>query len=258
MTTPTSTHDVFRLEGKVALVTGASRGLGREMAIALGAAGAVVVGTGRDRAALEETSSAVRATGATFVDVVLDVTDSAAVEGAIGDVVARHGRLDVAIVNAGVGLMKPAIETTDDEWQWVQRSNLDGAFFTCRAAGRRMLEQGFGKVIVVSSDIGIRGSAGWAAYSASKGGLITLSKTLAWEWAPTVTVNCLAPGAFETDINRHLLSIDGVKDAIAGETPLGRLGLTSELGPVTVFLASQASDFMTGVVLPFDGGIRRS
>lgn len=255
---PSAYAHPFRLDGKVVLVTGASRGLGREMAVALGAAGATVAGTGRDLAALADTQREVEATGAKFVGLELDVTDSAAVDKAVEHTASTLGGLDVAIANAGVGLMKPAVDTTDDDWQWVMRSNLDGSFYTCRSAGRLMLQQGHGKVIVVSSDIGIRGSVGWSAYSASKGGLITLSKTLAWEWAPTVTVNCLAPGAFETDINRHLLAIEGVKDAVSGETPLARLGLPSELGPVSVFLASSASDFMTGVVLPFDGGIRRS
>ncbi|WP_437534998.1 SDR family NAD(P)-dependent oxidoreductase [Sorangium sp. So ce726] len=245
------------LDGVCAVVTGASRGLGREMARALAAAGAHVVACGRDEGALTATVAAIRGAGGDCVSVVLDVTDSHGVEAA-AERIWSETPVDVLVNNAGVMVHKPALAVDDAEWDRVLRTNLTGTFFCCRSFGRRMLARGGGKIVNMASDLGIRGGAGWSAYSASKGGLITMSKSLAWEWAPHVTVNVLAPGAFETDMNRELLASPGFRRAVEQATPLGRLGMASELGPIAVYLASAVSDFMTGAVISLDGGIRRS
>lgn len=243
------------LKGKRVLVTGGSRGLGRAMATAVAEAGADVAITGRDRDALAASSDAIRGFGVTCWQYELEVTDSAAVEDVVAQVYNDAGPVDVLFNNAGVNFFKPAVETTDEEWKRILDINLNGSFYVCRAVGRRMLEQGSGKIINIGSDLGVRGDVNWAAYSASKGGVITLSKTLAWEWAPTVTVNVIAPGAFYTDINRHMLDVPEIRQAVDAMTPLGRVGDPEELKPLAVFMAGPGSDFMTGSIVNIDGGI---
>ena len=247
------------LDGLNAVITGASRGLGREMALSLAAAGAHVIGTGRDTAALASVDAAVTELvgPGRFTGRPLDITDSAAVE-ATAEAIFAEGPIDILINNAGVATVGPIRDTSDEDWARVLTTNLTGTFLVCRSFGARMLAGGSGCVLNIASDIGIRGETGWGAYAASKGGVIALSKTLAWEWAPTLRVNVLAPGAFPTDINRDLLSDPAVVDGLSGVTPLRRLGIPAEIGPITAFLVSPANEFMTGTVVPFDGGIRRS
>jgi len=244
------------LAGRTALVTGASRGLGREMALALVRAGAHVVGAGRDPQALADVQAAA-GTPERFTPILLDVADSAAVEAAANEVFATTP-VDILINNAGASHTGPISRTSDADWLRVIETNLSGTFRCCRSFGSRMRARGSGCVLNIASDIGIRGESGWSAYSASKGGVIALSKSLAWEWAPTLRVNVLAPGAFPTDLNRELLADPAVVDGLTAMTPLARLGVPAEIGPVTVFLVSDAAAFMTGTVVPFDGGIRRS
>lgn len=246
------------LEGRSVVVTGASRGLGRAMARALAAEGAVVAVTGRDLDALAETVRLIETDGGQVRPYALDVTDAEAVEAAAGRIWADLGGVDVVIANAGISLTKPAVETETAEFARIIDTNVNGTFSTVRSFGSRMLEQGHGKVITIASDIGIRGSAGWVAYASSKGAVITMTKSLAWEWAPAVTVNSIAPGAFATDINSHLLGVDEILAAIEQETPLGRVGRADEIGPLSVFLAGPGSDFMTGQIVSLDGGIQRS
>ena len=244
-----------QLTGKTALVTGGNRGLGRAMALALAAAGADIVIWGRDAEALGRTAGEIGDAGRKCLTQVVDVTDSAQVSRAAARAWDRTGGVDVAFNSAGVLLIRPAVETSDEEWDSTLAANLTGVFYCCRAFGERMLEQGHGKIINISSNFGLHGGADWAAYSASKGGLVMLSKSLAWEWAPAVTVNVIAPGAFYTDINRHLLDIPDVMSAVAANTPLGRVGDPPELGPLAVMLAGPGSDFMTGAVISIDGGV---
>ena len=243
------------LEGRTALVTGGNRGLGRAMALALAEAGADTVIWGRDTAALERTAAEVRATGRECLAQVVDVTDSALVAGAADEAWERTGGVDVAFNSAGVLLLKPALETSDEDWEAVTAANLTGVFYCCRAFGERMLAQGGGKIVNIASNFGLHGGANWSAYSAGKGGVILLSKSLAWEWAPAVTVNVVAPGAFYTDMNRHLLDVPEIMAAVEGNTPLGRVGDPPELGPLAVMLAGPGSDFMTGAVISIDGGV---
>jgi NAD(P)-dependent dehydrogenase (short-subunit alcohol dehydrogenase family) len=246
------------LEGRKALITGASSGLGRAMALAVAKAGAEVVITGRNVVALEESAMLIDELGGRCLALELEITDSDAVAYAVDRAWSEFGSLDVCFNNAGGNFYKSALETTDEEWDEVLRVNLTGAFYVARAVGRRMLAHGGGKLINVASDFGIRGAESWAAYSAAKGGLITLSKTLAWEWAPSVTVNVIAPGAFYTPMTQPMLDKPEIRQMVNQATPLGRVGEPDELGPVAVLLAGAGSDFMTGAVLNVDGGVIRA
>jgi len=246
------------LLGARVLVTGASRGLGRAMAVALAAAGAELLITGRDADGLRASVDAVAAVGGTAHPYALDVTDGVAVEQLAERVDAEWGAVDVLVANAGISLVKPSLETSTQEFDRVLTTNVLGTFVCATAFGRRMLRRNRGKIITVSSDLGFRGEPCWAAYAASKAAVINLTKTLAWEWAPSVTVNCLAPGAFATDMNAALLARPGVAEGLVAATPLHRIGRPEEIGRSAVFLAGPGSDFMTGSVLSIDGGIRRS
>ncbi|MHC9237680.1 SDR family NAD(P)-dependent oxidoreductase [Pseudooceanicola sp. 502str34] len=255
------------LSGRRAVVTGASRGLGRAIAQALAAEGAHVVLTGRDVAALEETGAAIAAAGGTSEAQALEITDAEAVE-AFAEKVWTNAPIDVVFANAGISLTRPAVETTPADMARILDANVLGTYATLRAFGSRMLargqgqqghgQKGQGKLIATSSDIGIRGSAGWVAYAASKGAVNAMVKTLAWEWAPALTVNAIAPGAFATDINSHLLGQPEIMAAIEAETPLARVGRAEEIGPLAVFMAGPGSDFMTGEIISLDGGIKKA
>ncbi len=244
------------LSGRTVLVTGGNRGLGKAIALAMAAAGSKnVVIWGRDKVALSKVAEEIRAVGASCHPQVVDVTFSEAVEEATAQAWEKTGGIDVLFTSAGVALVRPAVETSDEEWDAVLRANLTGVFYCCRAIGRRMLERGGGKVINIASNFGQHGMADWSAYSASKGGLIVLSKALAWEWAPSVTVNVIAPGAFYTDMNRHLLDVPETMDFLKSVTPLARVGDPPEIGPLAVLLAGMGSDYMTGSVVNLDGGV---
>lgn len=245
------------LEGKTAVVTGGSRGLGREMSLALARAGAFVYAGGRTREAVEETISLASGASGSVEPLAFDVTDSRAVEAAAKSVVEGSGSIDVLFNSAGVALMRASLDVTDDEWAQVIDVNLTGVFYCCRAFGRHMVAAKRGRIINIASDIGPRGLAHWTAYSASKGGLISLTKSLAWEWAPDVTVNVLAPGAFLTDMNAPLREHPGHTEAVAESAALKRWGIPHEIGPVAVLMASDAMDFMTGSVVSIDGGTQR-
>jgi NAD(P)-dependent dehydrogenase (short-subunit alcohol dehydrogenase family) len=246
------------LEGKTVVVTGGSRGLGREMTLALARAGALVYAGGRNEEALKETIALASGATGSVEPLVFEVTDSRAVDAAADEVVERSGAPDVLVNSAGVALMKSALEMTDDDWREVIDINLTGVFYCCRAFGRHMVAAKRGKVINIASDIGLRGLSHWSAYSSSKGGLISLTKSLAWEWAPDVTVNALAPGAFKTDMNAPLREgRPGHTEAVAESAALKRWGDPPEIGPITVLMASEAVDFMTGSVVSIDGGTQQ-
>ena len=245
------------LDGTTAVVTGGSSGLGREMCLALARAGAVVYAGGRNHESLEETISLASNASGSVAPLPFEVTDAQAVNAAADSVVERSGSVDVLINSAGVALMKPSVDVTDDDWAHVIDVNLTGAFYCCRAFGRHMVAAKKGRIINIASDIGLRGLGQWTAYSASKGGLISLTKSLAWEWAPDVTVNVLAPGAFLTDMNAGLRARPGHTEIVAESAALQRWGIPDEIGPLTVLMASDAVAFMTGTVVSMDGGTQR-
>ncbi len=244
---------MFSLSGKVALVTGASRGIGRAIAGRLAEQGAVVVAAARGehaRACAEELAAA----GHRAEAIALDVTDAAAVEAAPGDIVKRHGRLDVMVCNAGITRDQLLMRMKREDWDAVIATNLTAAFLLAQAAMRPMLKQKGGRIIAVSSVVGQSGNAGQTNYAASKAGLIGFAKALAREVASrSITVNVVAPGMIDTEMTRAI----GEKAQVdwAAQIPLGRLGTVDEVAAAVSFLASDEASYITGHVLAVNGGM---
>ncbi len=251
---PESPGDLFRLDGRTALVTGASGGLGRHFALVLAGAGASVAVAARRAAPLEEVTAEIVAAGGTAVAVGLDVTDGAAVKAAFDDAEKAFGPVDVLINNAGVALTKPALETEEADWDHVLDTNLKGAWMVAREAARRMVDAGGGTIVNIGSIVAERVAGGLSAYAASKAGLIQLTRVLAVELARhSIRVNALAPGYIGTDINREYFATDAGRRTIK-RIPQRRVGRPSDLDGPLLLLASGASAFMTGSVVTVDGG----
>ncbi|MFD3307237.1 SDR family NAD(P)-dependent oxidoreductase [Streptomyces sp. NPDC058694] len=245
----------LRLDGKTAWVTGAGKGLGRAIAVALSQAGANLAVTARTAADLDSLEAELAAYGGKVLVLPGSVADSAAVLTMTERITEWTGRLDALINCAGVSPHFTRSEwVTDEDWRRVLDINLQGTFYCCREAGKVMLQQGSGSIVNVSSVHASTGFERIAAYAASKGGVEALSKALAVEWADRgVRVNALAPGYFRTDLSSGLLDSRWGERIVQG-TPLGRVGNVEELGGAAVFLASDASRFVTGTTLTVDGG----
>lgn len=247
--------EIFSVRGKVAFVTGAAQGLGRAMAEGLAENGAILWLFDRDEAALHKAAEQLRRSGANVTVTVGDVTQAGAVQGAIDDLMAHHGRLDICIANAGISDARPGLlhETADDDWQRVLDVNLNGLFLTCRAALGVMAAQGWGKVTTVASMWGLAAPAGAfprPAYAASKGAVVNLTREMALHYAGMgIQVNALCPGIFQTETRPRDPA------AAIAYTPMGRLGRPEEIKGAVLFLASSASDFVTGTTLVIDGGV---
>jgi 3-oxoacyl-[acyl-carrier protein] reductase len=244
---------MFQLTGKVALVTGASRGIGRAIAARLAEQGALVVAAARGehaRACAAELSAA----GHRAEAVALDVTDAAAVEAAPGDIARRHGRLDIVVSNAGITRDQLLMRMKRDDWDAVVATNLTATFLLAQAAMRPMLKQKGGRIIAISSVVGQMGNAGQTNYAASKAGLIGFAKALAREVASrSITVNVVAPGMIETDMTR--LVAEKAQVDWATQIPLGRTGTVDEVAAAVCFLASDEASYITGHVLAVNGGM---
>ena len=244
---------MFELAGKVALVTGASRGIGRAIAERLAAQGATVVAAARgDHAA--DCVAGITSRGGRADALSLDVTDHAAIEAAPGDIVSRHGRLDIVISNAGMTRDQLLMRMKRDDWDAVLATNLTATFLLAKAAMRPMLKGHGGRIIAVGSVVGQMGNAGQTNYAASKAGLIGFARALAREVASRgITVNVIAPGMVDTDMTRALAGKAQVD--WAAQIPLGRLGTVDDIAAAACFLASDEASYITGHVLAVNGGM---
>ena len=246
---------LFDLTGRVALVTGASKGLGRAMAIGLARAGAHLALCARSREGLAETKAAVEAHGARAEAFEMDVLRAASVRDAVASVLSTFGQVDVLVNNAGVNVRKPTLELSEEEWDLVVDTNLKGYFLVAQAVGAHMVARGKGKVVNVSSIFGGVGMYNQLAYAASKGGVGQLTKVMAIEWAKSgVNVNAIAPTYFETPLVAALRNDPERFRFINERTPMGRWGQPEELEGTVVWLASRGSDFVTGQTIYVDGG----
>ncbi|MGB4862842.1 MAG: glucose 1-dehydrogenase [Tepidiformaceae bacterium] len=247
--------ELFSLAGRVAVVTGAGRGLGRSIALALAAAGADVIAASRTSTEIESLRDEIRTLGRRSEAIPCDATNEADVDRLFAQTVERLGHLDILVNNAGINIRKPVLELSADEYRQVLATNLEGYFLCSRAAGRILVPQGSGKVINISSIMGRVALATQAAYASSKGAIEQLTKVLAIEWAPqNVQVNAIAPTYFETELTKPLFEDRERKEFITGRTPMGRWGKPHELAGAAIFLASSASDYVTGHTLVVDGG----
>jgi len=251
-----SVLDRFRLDGRTAVITGGSRGLGRVMAEALASAGANVVLTARESVRAQVAAGEiVSRTGSEAIGVGADVTRAADVDSLVASTLDAFGRLDILVNNAGVNIRGPIEQLTEADWDEVIDTNLKGPWLCCRAAVVPMRRQKWGRVVNVSSMLGEISMPGRTPYASSKGGLNLLTKTLALECAADgVNVNALCPGPFATEINTPLLNDPVARASMQAKLPIGRWGDPEEIGPAVVFLASEASSFMTGATLTIDGG----
>lgn len=241
------------LTGRVALVTGASRGIGKAVATKLAAAGAKVAAAARGENA-RETVDAITAAGGTAELLALDVTDSAAIDAAISGVLERHGRIDILVNNAGITRDTLMLRMKREDWDAVLATNLTAAFATVQAVLKPMIKQRSGRIINITSVVGQAGNAGQANYAASKAGLIGFTKAVALEVASrNVTVNAVAPGMIDTDMTRAISA--GAHEDWAARIPLKRLGSPDDVANAVVFLASDEASYITGHVLAVNGGM---
>ncbi|HWA26358.1 MAG TPA: glucose 1-dehydrogenase [Lacunisphaera sp.] len=250
----TSAH--FDLTGKIALVTGASRGLGKNFALTLARAGADVAITSRTRASLDETRQAIESLGRRCLAVELDVRAEASIQAAVAAARAHFGRIDILVNNAGCNIRKPALEVTWEDWNTILDTNLRGPFFVAQAVARQMIGQGGGRIINIGSVTSVAGYAGLGPYGASRGGIKQLTMSLAADWGPHgVTVNCLAPGWFKTSQNAVMYEDAEWVKYLSDKIPLRRPGAVEDLDGALVFLASEAGRYVSGQTLLVDGGI---
>lgn len=243
----------FDLSGRIALVTGASRGIGRATALALAEGGATVVAAARGQHA-DETAQAITAAGGTALALPLEVTDPASVTALVDTVLERFGRIDVLVNNAGITRDQLLLRMKRDDWDAVLATNLGGAFQCTQAVIKPMMKQRAGRLIFISSVVGQTGNAGQANYAASKAGLIGFAKSLARELASRqITVNVVAPGLIDTDMTRAISA--EAHASWAAQVPLGRLGAPEDVAAAVRFLASDAAGYITGQVLAVNGGM---
>jgi NAD(P)-dependent dehydrogenase (short-subunit alcohol dehydrogenase family) len=249
-------NNLFDLTSKVAIVTGASRGLGQYFARALAGAGADLVITSRTLAALEPFAAELAALGRRVLPLELDVTDFDSIQAMTAAAQAAFGKIDVLVNNAGCNIRKPALDVTWDDWNTILNTNLRGPFFVAQAVARQMISQGAGRIINIGSVTSVCGYAGLGPYGASRGGIKQLTMSLADDWGPYgITVNCLAPGWFKTAQNQVMYEDEQWVDYLVDRIPLKRPGQPHDLDGALLFLVSDASCYVTGQTLLVDGGI---
>jgi gluconate 5-dehydrogenase len=247
---------MFDLTGKVAIVTGASRGLGQYFSRALAGAGADLVITSRNRTALSDFQLEIDALGRKAFSLELDVQNEASIQRAVDAAFREYGKIDILINNAGCTVRKPAIDVTWEDWNAVLDTNLRGTFFMARAVAKKMIPMRYGRIINIGSVTAVFGYAGLAPYCSSRGGVRQLTMSLADDWGKYgITVNCLAPGWFRTEQTRVLYENKEWVEYLTDRIPLKRPGQPHDLDGAVIFLASDASEYITGQTLLVDGGI---
>ena len=245
----------FSIEGRVALVTGATGGIGSDLAAALGRAGARVGVAGRRGSRVLSIVEAIRAAGGEASPIDLDLTDRSSIEAAVVRVVETFGRIDILVNNAGLGTNHDAIDATEAEWDELFAVNVRGLFFACQSAARYMLAQGSGRIINMASQAGVVGIRRHAAYSASKAAVIGLTRVLALEWAPHgITVNAVAPTWVYTPGTAERLDDPTFLASVLERIPIGRVASTADVAAAVIYLASPGAAMVTGTVLTVDGG----
>jgi NAD(P)-dependent dehydrogenase (short-subunit alcohol dehydrogenase family) len=249
-------NDLFDLSGRVAVVTGASRGLGQYFGRALAKAGADLIITSRSKDSLQPFQEEITALGRKAVPIELDVRDKTSIERFTTAMANAFPRIDILVNNAGCNVRKPALDVTWDDWNLILDTNLRGAFFVAQAIAQQMIPHGYGRIINIGSVTSVAGYAGLGPYCASRGGIKQLTMSLADEWGRHgITVNCLAPGWFKTAQNKVLYDDPEWVAYLEDRIPLKRAGLPNDLDGAVVFLASEASRYITGQTLLVDGGI---
>jgi NAD(P)-dependent dehydrogenase (short-subunit alcohol dehydrogenase family) len=247
---------LFDLTGKVAVVTGASRGLGQYFGRSLARAGADLVITSRRIEALKDFTDEVKDLGRRAVPLALDVRDHDSIRRMAGSALDAFGKIDILVNNAGCNVRKRAVDVTWEDWNLIMETNLRGTFFVSQAIARSMIEARYGRIINIGSETCVAGYAGLAPYGASRGGIKQLTMSLAHDWGEYgITVNCLAPGWFKTAQNAVLYEDSGWVEYLSERIPLGRPGAPHDLDGAVLFLASEESRYVTGQTLLVDGGI---
>lgn len=246
---------LFDLSGKVAMVTGSTRGLGEVAALALAKAGADIAVCGRNKEDLKRVSVAVQELGKKAEGIYLDVTSDESVRQGVDQILGSFEKIDILVNNAGINYRVPVLEFPEDEWERIINTNLKGYFLVARAVVPQMLERGYGKVINMSSILGTVALPNQLAYASSKGGVDQMTKVMAIEWAQQgVRVNAIGPTYFETELVAQLRNDPERFNFINERTPMGRWGYPHELEGIVIFLAAEASDFITGQTIYIDGG----
>jgi NAD(P)-dependent dehydrogenase (short-subunit alcohol dehydrogenase family) len=247
---------LFDLTGRVAMVTGTSRGLGQYMARALAKAGADLVLTSRKREGLQPFEMEIKSMGQRAISLELDVRKLDSIERAVADAESAYSRLDILVNNAGCNVRKPALDVTWDDWNLILDTNLRGSFFVAQAVARRMVPRRYGRIINIGSVTSVAGYAGLGPYGASRGGIRQLTMSLADDWGRYgITVNCLAPGWFRTEQNKVLYENKEWVEYLCDRIPVKRPGQPQDLDAAVVFLAAESSRYVTGQTLLVDGGI---
>jgi NAD(P)-dependent dehydrogenase (short-subunit alcohol dehydrogenase family) len=250
---------LFSLEGKVAVVTGGTSGIGRALSLGLADAGADVIASARRQQQVDETAKEIEARGRKTLRMASDVSDRASLEKLLAATLESFGKVDILVNCAGIIKRRPTIDLPEEEWNNILNVNLTGTLRACQVFGKSMLERGYGRIINIASLNSFVALSEVAAYAASKAGVASLTRSLAVEWSKKgVTVNAVAPGVFRTDLNAQLLDSTSRGQELLMRTPMGRFGKTEELIGAVVYLASDSASFVTGQSLVVDGGFLAS